>query len=74
MNRIRTVIERLQAIKDQMTFIKNSCDLFDRGCNIEAIRIVNALNILLNPNDGLLDRISFQGLIFSTIPHISKFH
>jgi hypothetical protein len=35
-----------KAIHDQITFIKNSCFLYDKGCQQEALRIAGALNVL----------------------------
>ncbi len=61
-----------RAISDQLTFIANSCDLFDKGCRAEAIRISAAINILLESrkkeSKGLLRRQDYPFKILSTVP------
>lgn len=60
------------AIRDQITFIKNSSHSYDNGCLAESIRIASALNVLLeerrNGSVGLLRSITNSIKIFSSVP------
>ncbi len=64
------------AIKDQLIYIKSSCDLFGAGCKAEAIRIAAALNVLLedrSSSKGILRRIEeYTFLLLSTVPKVEK--
>jgi hypothetical protein len=64
-----------KAIKDQLTYIKNSCDLFDNGFTEEAIRISAAINVLMEDrkrSKGLLYRIKRKFKLISTAPDCDK--
>ncbi|KTD33243.1 hypothetical protein Lnau_2891 [Legionella nautarum] len=59
-------------IRDQLTYIKNSCKLFDSGYKEEAIRIGGAINVLLenrprSNSQGLLRRITSPIQLLSSI-------
>ena len=47
LNRKNLGDEIKDAIRNQVTFLSNSCFLYDKGCHEEAIRIANSLNVLL---------------------------
>lgn len=65
-NNSRHPEEYKNAIKDQLTFIKNSCFLFDTGCKSEGLRIAGALSILLEERaTGKKKRKTGKGLLRS---------
>ena len=71
----RSEKEIKNAIRDQLTYIKNSCDLYDEGCTAEAIRISTALSILLDnrkSSKGILQRVEVNLTLLSTIQEARK--
>ena len=69
----RNEYEIKQAIKDQLIYIKNSCDLYDAGCKAEAIRIATAINTLVinrkkADSRGILRKINYPFKLLSTVP------
>lgn len=74
MKRNKTDIKN--AIQDQLLYIKNSCELFDKGCRAESIRIAVAISVLLEKRlrgaKGLLRLQDYEFKLLSTIPYVRE--
>lgn len=71
----RSEVEIKNAIRDQLIYIQNSCDLFDGGCQAEAIRIAASINILLENrkrSSGILIKIDRDFKLLSTVPDVES--
>ncbi len=62
----RTTADTIDQLKEQWCFLKNSCDLYDKGFKCEAKRIALTLRILFHDN-GTSSHSLFNQLLLKTV-------